>query len=139
MNSPTEPERRPKTQAEYEKAQARRSVVAAWRRVDLTGAEKAWANKARPMGQVVPGVLQHLRLDARKTETEIVRVWNHLLDSNITAHAQPVGLKHGTLFVIVDNSVWLDEIVRYRRREILERMQSSFGSQYIKKLSFRLG
>jgi hypothetical protein len=39
----------------------------------------------------------------------------------------------------VDNSVWLSEIVRYRQREILTRLQSSFGSQHIRKLSFSLG
>jgi hypothetical protein len=39
----------------------------------------------------------------------------------------------------VDSSVWLDEIVRYRRREILERLQNSFGRELIRKISFRLG
>jgi hypothetical protein len=33
----------------------------------------------------------------------------------------------------------LTEIVRYRRREILERLQHSFGSSVVKKLSFRIG
>jgi hypothetical protein len=41
--------------------------------------------------------------------------------------------------VHVDNSVWLTEIVRYRQREILTRLQASFGSQVIQRISFRLG
>ena len=61
------------------------------------------------------------------------------LDPNIVAHAQPAGIRHGTLFVNVDSSVWLDEIVRYRRREILERLQNSFGRELIRRISFRLG
>jgi len=44
------------------------------------------------------------------------------------AHAQPTGLCKGTLFVAVDSSVWLSEIVRYRRKEILARLQHSFGT-----------
>lgn len=110
-----------------------------WRRVDYVPLEKAWANKTRPADKVVAGVLGKLRLDRRQAETEIVKVWNRLLDPNIAAHAQPVGIRNGTLFVAVDNSVWLTELVRYRQREILLRLQSSFGSQTIKRISFRLG
>jgi hypothetical protein len=41
--------------------------------------------------------------------------------------------------VNVDSSVWLSEIVRYRRKEILDRLQHSFGSELIKRISFRIG
>ena len=87
----------------------------------------------------MPGVLAGLRIDSRQAETEILKVWNHLLDSNIVAHARPTGIRKGTLFVTVDSSVWLDEIVRYRRREILEQLQNSFGRDLITRISFRTG
>ena len=80
-----------------------------------------------------------MRIDSRQAEAEILKVWNHLLDANIVAHAQPTGIRKGTLFVTVDSSVWLDEIVRYRRREILERLQNSFGRDLITRISFRTG
>lgn len=118
---------------------ARRTVLTEWRRVDLTPWEKAWKSQDRSAASVVSGVLKGLRLDQRQSETEIVKVWNRLLDSNLAAHAQPVGLRHGTLFVAVDTNVWLNEIVRYRRAEILTRLQSAFGSQLIQRLSFRIG
>ena len=60
-------------------------------------------------------------------------------DPNIVAHAQPAGLCKGTLFVNVDSSVWLSEIVRYRRKEILDRLQHSFGREVIARISFRVG
>ena len=78
-------------------------------------------------------------MDRRRSEAEVLKVWNNLLDPNIVAHAQPTGLWKGTLFVTVDSSVWLSEIVRYRRREILERLQHSFGRDLISKISFRVG
>ena len=87
----------------------------------------------------MPGVLKELRIDTRRAEVEIVKVWNSLIDPNIVAHAQPVGLRKGTLFVIVDSSVWLTEIVRYRRKEILDRLQHSFGRDVIAKISYRVG
>jgi hypothetical protein len=78
-------------------------------------------------------------MDARQGEAEIVKVWNDLLDPVVTAHAQPANLHKGTLFVNVDSSVWLTEIVRYRRKEILDRLQHSFGKSLIQKISFRIG
>ena len=78
-------------------------------------------------------------MDVRQAEAEIVRVWQSLLDPALVAHAQPVGVRKGTLFVVVDSSVWLSEIVRYRRKEILDRLQHSFGPTLIKKISFRVG
>lgn len=114
-------------------------MLAQWRGIDLAPAEKAAARASRPISAVLPKVLTGLRLDHRRAEAEIVKVWNHALSSEIVAHAQPTGLRKGTLFVSVDSSVWLSEIVRYRRKEILERLQHSFGKVLIAKISFRVG
>ena len=121
------------------KASARQRVLAQWRGTDLSPLETAQAVRARPASAIMPRVLTELRLDQRSAEAEVVKVWNHLLDPNIVAHAQPAGLRKGTLFVNVDSSVWLSEIVRYRRREILERLQHSFGRETVARISFRIG
>jgi predicted nucleic acid-binding Zn ribbon protein len=113
--------------------------MAALRGVDLVPLEKARGRSEKAAAEVMPGVLARLRIDQRQSETEILRVWNHLIDPTITAHAQPVGINKGTLFVNVDNSVWLSEIVRYRQKEILDRLQLSFGRVLIQKISFRIG
>ncbi len=118
---------------------ARKRVLAQWRGVDLEPLEIARATRARNAGQVVSNVVGDLKMDSRRAEIEIVKVWSSLLDPNIVAHAKPANLHRGTLFVNVDSNVWLSEIVRYRRKEILERLQHSFGKDYIKKISYRVG
>ncbi len=129
------PKRRP---SRPDPASARRRVLAQWRGVDLTAAEQARTVRARSAADLVTHVMGELRLDRRQCEAEILKVWNHLLDPNIVAHAQPTGLRRGTLFVAVDSSVWLSEIVRYRRKEILDRLQHSFGREMIAKISFHV-
>ncbi len=118
---------------------ARQRVLAQWRGVDLAPQEIARTVRARSTGDVMPRVLAELRIDRRQAEAEVVRVWNNLIDPNIVAHAQPAGIRKGTLFVIVDSSVWLSEIVRYRRKEILDRLQHAFGREIIQRISFRVG
>ena len=121
------------------KSSARQKVLAQWRGVDLAPIEAAKAVRARDAGKVVSKVLADLKMDSRRADIEIVKVWNSLIDPNITAHAQPHNLHKGTLFVNVDSSVWLSEIVRYRRKEILDRLQHSFGKNLVQKISFRVG
>jgi predicted nucleic acid-binding Zn ribbon protein len=121
------------------KRSARQRVLAAWRGTDWTAAEVARANRVKAAGSVMPAILKDLRIENRQAEVEIVKVWNNLIDPTIVAHAQPVGLRKGTLFVTVDSSVWLAEIVRYRRKEILDRLQHSFGRDAIARISFRIG
>ena len=118
---------------------SRRRALAEWRGVDLFPLEKAQAVRSRPIGDVMPKVLTDLRIDRRRSEAEVLKVWRHLIDPEIVAHAQPTGLNKGTLYVTVDSSVWLNEIVRYRRKEILDRLQHSFGSDLIAKISYRVG
>ena len=121
------------------KSSARARVLTQWRGVDYAPLEIARATPARSAADLLPALMKELRLDARQAEAEVVKVWNSLIDPVVTAHAQPANLHKGTLFVNVDSSAWLTEIVRYRRKEILDRLQHSFGKTVILKISFRIG
>jgi len=121
------------------KFSARSRVLSQWRGVDYAPLEVARSTPARLPSDALPALMKELRLDARQAEAEVVKVWNALIDPVVTAHAQPANLHKGTLFVNVDSSVWLTEIVRYRRKEIIERLQHSFGKSVIEKVSFRIG
>ena len=121
------------------KISARQKVLAQWRGVDLAPLEVTRAVRARTPAAVLPKLMKDLRMDDRRAEAELVKVWNSLIDPTITAHAQPHNLHKGTLFVNVDSSAWLSEIVRYRRKEILDRLQHSFGRNVVQKISYRIG
>lgn len=121
------------------RATNRQRVLAQWRGMDTTSTEIAQASRSRKAGDVMPNLMKDLRIDSRQAEAEVVKVWNQAIDPAIVAHAQPTGLRKGTLFVQVDSSAWLSEIVRYKRKEILDRLQHSFGATLIQKISFRVG
>jgi hypothetical protein len=117
----------------------RQKTLAQWRGVDTAPLERGQCLRALPTSAILPKVLKELGIDRRRSDAEILKVWNQLLDPLIVAHAQPTGLHKGTLFVTVDSSTWLSEIVRYRRKEILDRLQHSFGRDLIARVSFRVG
>ena len=125
--------------AQAEDPRGRRRVLAQWRGIAPPARDQAMSLRCRPIAELTARVLQGMGLDRKRSEAEIVRVWNQLLDPTVTAHAQPTGIRRGTLFVTVDSSVWLDEIVRYRSQEILEQLQTSFGKDFVTRISFRAG
>ncbi|HUR46604.1 MAG TPA: DUF721 domain-containing protein [Candidatus Saccharimonadales bacterium] len=114
-------------------------LLAQFRGIELSELEKGRKRTEKSISSLIPQVLQGMGMDRRRAEAEILRVWNNLIDPTLAAHAQPTGINKGTLFVTVDSSPWLDEIVRYRRKEILDRLQHSFGKDLVQKISFRVG
>ncbi|MFT4688876.1 MAG: DUF721 domain-containing protein [Verrucomicrobiia bacterium] len=114
-------------------------ILAEWRGVDVMPLALAREDRTRSAEGLMAQVLKGIGLDRKRSEAEVVKVWNNLIDPTITAHAQPNSLHKGTLFVCVDNNVWLSEIVRYRRHEILQRLQHGFGSDVIQRVSYRIG
>ncbi len=120
-------------------ALARERTLRQWRRLDTREVEGAQRRRDRTLMELVPAVLGGLRLEERVMESQITQLWPQVIDPVLAKHSQPVGLVKGTLFVIVDSNVWLSEILRYRRSEILQRLQDAFGRSRIEKISFRLG
>jgi predicted nucleic acid-binding Zn ribbon protein len=129
----------PRRRSHRRESSAREQVLAQWRGINLAPLEKGAVRSAQPVQNILPRVLGGMRMDRRRSEAEIVKVWNNAMDPNIAAHAQPTGIRQGTLFVTVDSNVWLSEIVRYRRKEILDRLQHSFGREMVKRVSYRVG
>jgi predicted nucleic acid-binding Zn ribbon protein len=119
--------------------EARAQALTEWRRVDLRPAEQAARKADVSLADILPKVLGRLKLDQRLTETQIQQVWNQSVNPLVAAHAKPFGLRNGTLFVVVDSNVWLSEIVRYHRGELLERLRHAVGSEQLQRISFRLG
>ena len=65
--------------------------------MDLRPIEKAYVDQAVSAGTVIRNVLGSLKLDRRRAETEVIKVWNQTIDPAVTEHAQPVSYTHLTL------------------------------------------
>ena len=88
------PKQRPRPRGPQSSAKQR--VLAHNGGVDVTPLEVAQKVSARTVGDLIPKVLTGFRIEQKRGEIEIVKVWNDLIDPNIVAHAQPTGLNKGT-------------------------------------------
>ena len=114
-------------------------TLANWWGVHPSEAEVSLRYRPKTLQDLTRALVKRLKFKQRQSETEILRVWAESMDPTVAAHAVPAGFRNGTLFVKVDSNVWLHEIVHYRQKEILDRLQSSFGRKKIQKISFRIG
>lgn len=118
---------------------SRKQVLVDWFKLDPEEWEKERKLSLRSIEDIVAGATRRLNLEQKQAEAEIIKVWSHVIDPAIRDRAHPTGLVRGTLFVTVVNHAWMDEIMRFRRKEILTLMQQSFGSGTIQRISFRVG
>jgi len=114
-----------------------REVLRLWKGCDEAELKKDLPNYLSA-GLIMPEVLKKLDVERAYENTQVRYIWENMISPVIQAHAYPEGLRKGTLFVKVDSSAWLSELVRFHRHEILKNMQASLGKTKITKISFSL-
>jgi hypothetical protein len=125
---------RKKNKSEEKVNQARLKTLAEWRGIDLSEEERARTRSEKDAADIVKSALEYIKFEERRKSAEILNVWQNAIDRVIVEHTEPATLKNGTLIVNVDSNVWLNEIVRFKRREILIKLQSCFGKEVIKNI-----
>lgn len=75
-----------------------------------------------------------------------MRLWEHRLQAHwreivgevLAAHTWPSRIRFRKLFVAVENSVWLHQLM-YLKSTLLEKIQSEAPDLYLRDIVFRLG
>ena len=116
----------------------RAQVLREWR--PFSGDAAAFAPKsADPTNKLVPLVMKQLGLEQRLQQSQVFYLWADIVGSDIARHAQPVSLRNGLLVVAVDHPVWLQELSRYHKPLILQKVQERIGKKAVRDVCFRIG
>ena len=99
----------------------------------------ASASPANPASQLVPDVMKKLGLEQRLQQSQAFFQWPEIVGAEVATHAQPVSLRNGMLIVSVDHPVWLQELSRYHKPLILQKVQGRVGKQAVRDIRFRIG
>jgi predicted nucleic acid-binding Zn ribbon protein len=94
---------------------------------------------ASSANQLVPLVMKQLGLEERLQQSQVFYLWPTIVGSDIARHAQPVSLRNGLLVVSCDHPMWLQEITRYSKPLILQKVQERLGKKVVRDISFRIG
>lgn len=92
-----------------------------------------------PASELVPQVMKKLGLEQRLQQSQVFFLWSEIVGSDIARHAQPVSLRNGLLVVTVDHPVWLQELSRYHKSLMLQKVQGRIGKKAVRDICFRIG
>jgi predicted nucleic acid-binding Zn ribbon protein len=116
----------------------RRQVLREWQPFykdpDLLGAESV-----NPASKLVPLAMKRLGLEQRLQQSQVFQLWPHIVGADIARHAQPVSLRNSILVVAVDHPVWLQELSRYHKALIVQKVQERVGKKTVRDIVFRIG
>jgi len=116
----------------------RTQVLREWRPFQ-TVSDLSGARSASSTDKLVPLVMKRLGLEQRLQQSRVFSLWPQIVGSDIARHAQPVSLRHGLLVLAVDHPVWLQELSRYHKPLILQKVQERIGKKTVRDIVFRIG
>jgi predicted nucleic acid-binding Zn ribbon protein len=94
---------------------------------------------ALPMEKLVPAVVDRLGLGERLRQSQVCFDWPEIVGKDIAKHAQPIGLRNQLLIVAVDHPGWLQELSRYHKPLLLQKVRDRIGKAAVKDIVFRIG
>lgn len=94
---------------------------------------------AASMDKLVPAVVKTLGLEQRLQQSQIFFLWPDIVGKDIACHAQPISLKNRLLIIAVDHPGWLQELSRYHKPLLLEKVRARIGKTAVRDIVFRIG
>lgn len=94
--------------------------------------------EAVPLAEVLPGLLKRTVAAEPRWMKILSAEWPGIAGSRLAGHVRPGIWRKGTLYLLVDNAMWLNETRRYFAETILSGLQKRFGSKRIREIELRL-
>lgn len=91
----------------------------------------------QPIGGSVDAFLKRIGMPAAVDLGTVVETWSEVAGEPFATSSRPVGLRHGELVVGVESGPSAS-LLKYRIGELLDRLQTHFGSEMITAVRIRV-
>jgi hypothetical protein len=90
------------------------------------------------LSTVLEGLAKRLGLDSKLLEFRLRREWPQIVGAQIGAHTRPDQIKFKKLFLLVENSVWLQQLT-FLKPTLLEKINAAAGEELVTDIALRVG
>lgn len=90
------------------------------------------------ISSLVPVLMKKLGMADEHWLNVLEEEWEQIAGSAVAGHTRPGRIAQKQLTVFVDSSVWMNELTRYGKDELLANLQSRFGKKEIREVRFSL-
>jgi len=89
-------------------------------------------------GTILSSVAKQLGLETRLVELRIQQQWPALVGEPINSHTWPVQIRSHKLYLLVENSVWLQQLT-FLKPALLAKLNAEAGSELLTDIVLRVG
>lgn len=89
-------------------------------------------------GTILSSVAKQLGLETRLVEVRIQQQWPGLVGEPISSHTWPVQIRFHKLYLLVENSVWLQQLT-FLKPALLAKLNAEAGSELLTDIVLRVG
>lgn len=86
------------------------------------------------MSDLVSGLLKELGLEEKNWHQTLMNEWPDLVGPQVAQRARPGRLQNRVLTIFVTSPVWLNELSRYSKPQMLKNIQARFGADLIREI-----
>jgi len=89
-------------------------------------------------GTILSGLAKRLGLESRLFELRLQHQWQTIVGDPIAAHTCPDQIRFKKLYLIVRNSVWLQQLM-FLKPSLIAKLNERAGTELITDIAFRVG
>jgi hypothetical protein len=89
-------------------------------------------------GTILSGLAKRLGLEPRLLEFRLQRHWHEIIGEPIAAHTWPAQVRFKKLYLIVENSVWLQQLT-FLKPTLLDKLNAHAGAECVTEIVLRVG
>jgi len=93
---------------------------------------------ATAIGDIIVGLIKKIDEEKVVGEEKFEEIWKEIVGEKASRSTKPSSLYRKKLKILVKNPGWIHALTLDKRR-ILRRLQSRFGKEIIKEVSFKSG
>jgi predicted nucleic acid-binding Zn ribbon protein len=87
---------------------------------------------------ILSGLAKRLGLQSHLFEVRLQQQWREIIGEPVGSHTWPVQVRFKKLYLIVRNSVWLQQLT-FLKPTLLAKVNEQAGSELITDIAFRVG
>lgn len=87
------------------------------------------------LGEHLRRVITDLGLEKRVEKARIFSEWADWVGDPVSKHTEPVKIKHGKLYVKVENDAWRSELI-YQKFQLIRKINDRIGREIVKDILF---
>ena len=91
-----------------------------------------------PLPDLIAGMIKTQGLQGRMVEYSLQQQWCAIVGPHIAGHTYPEAIRHHKLFLLAENSVWLQQLL-FLKSELLAKITEAMGQDVLTDIVLRVG